>query len=48
MQKIDFEEVFPKLTKMELFSGFKAENPKDKQILKNVYEHFSVKEFHFI
>jgi len=45
MEKIDFEEVFPKLIKMEIFSGFKSDSPTDKQILKKVYEHFSLKEF---
>ncbi|MCQ2582275.1 MAG: cyclic nucleotide-binding domain-containing protein [Treponema sp.] len=40
-----FETVLPKLLKIELFSDFKADNPRDCQILKLVYENMSLKNY---
>ena len=40
-----FEEVVPKLVKIQLFSDFSPEDEKDKEILKNVCEIMKLKEF---
>lgn len=40
-----FEEVFPKLLKIELFSDFQIDNENDKRIMKIVYENMSLKKF---
>lgn len=45
MQMDSFEEVFPKLIKIELFSDFKADDENDKRIMKLVYENLSLAEF---
>ncbi|MBP5176155.1 MAG: cyclic nucleotide-binding domain-containing protein [Treponema sp.] len=40
-----FEQVLPKLVKIQLFSGFDISNPDDKRILKAVYDNLSVQKF---
>ena len=41
----DFEQVLPKLTKLELFSDFNPSNEEDKRILKELYANLSIKKF---
>ena len=41
----DFETVLPKLIKIELFSDFNIDEPKDRQILKMVYENMTIKNY---
>lgn len=41
----DFEQVVPKLVKLELFSDFSAEKPEDLRILRTVYADLSIKKF---
>src|SRR5574344_2676234 len=41
----NFEQVLPKLTKLELFSDFDPEKEEDKRILKIVFENLSFKDF---
>lgn len=41
----DFEQVLPKLIKLELFSDFNLEKENDRRILKTVYENVSNKKF---
>src|SRR5574344_986917 len=41
----DFEQVVPKLVKLELFSDFSAEKPEDLRILRAVYDDLSIKKF---
>ena len=36
--RVDFEEILPKLTKMEIFSSFDPDIPEDRSILKKVYD----------
>lgn len=40
-----FDEVFPKLLKLQLFADFKADDENDKRILKKVYCELQVKSF---
>ncbi len=40
-----FEQVLPKLVKIQLFADFDIENPDDKRILKAVYDNLSVQKF---
>jgi len=41
----DFEQVLPKLTKLELFSDFDMNREEDKRILKALYATLSIKKF---
>ena len=41
----DFEIVLPKILKIQLFSGFSADNENDRRILKLVYENIMIKKF---
>lgn len=41
----NFEEILPKLTKIQLFSDFSSENQNDRRILKLVYESMKIEEF---
>lgn len=43
--KTDFEEIFPKMLKLELFNQFKIDNSDDKRILQEVYNALSSTEF---
>lgn len=43
--KANFEEILPKLTKMEIFSDFDYENENDKNILKKVYDRLVFQRF---
>lgn len=46
MKKIaDFEEILPKLTKLEIFSDFDSEKDEDRRILKTVYDGLTTKNF---
>ena len=46
MKKIaDFEEILPKLTKLEIFSDFDAAKDEDRRILKTVYDGLTTKNF---
>lgn len=40
---LTFEEILPRLIKLQLFKEFKADNETDRRILKEVYEETSVK-----
>jgi len=41
----EFEIVLPKILKIQLFSGFSADNENDRRILKLVYENIMIKKF---
>ncbi|MCR5218650.1 cyclic nucleotide-binding domain-containing protein [Treponema sp.] len=46
MQKLaDFEEVLPKLQKIELFSDFSGKSQKELKIMRLIYENLKIKDF---
>jgi len=42
---LSFEEIIPRLLKLQLFQGFNADDENDRRILKEVYDETSVKYF---